>query len=92
MKKAQTGEIIYPPPQDPAEILSLMANLEQFIHNVEMNDYDPLVKMAIIHFLFESIHPFYEENGGTGRILNILYLILAGLQKLPILYLSSHII
>lgn len=92
LKNAQTGEIVYLPPQDPAEILNLMNNLEQFIHNVEMSDYDPLVKMAIIHFQFESIHPFYDGNGRTGRILNILYLILSGLQKLPVLYLSSHII
>lgn len=92
LKNAQTGEIVYLPPQDPAEILNLMTNLEQFIHNLEMSDYDPLVKMAIIHFQFESIHPFYDGNGRTGRILNILYLILSGLQKLPILYLSSHII
>jgi Fic family protein len=69
-----------------------MSNLEQFINNVEMSDYDPLVKMAIIHFQFESIHPFYDGNGRTGRILNILYLIMNGLQKLPVLYLSSHII
>lgn len=92
LKNAQTGEIVYLPPQDPAEILNLMTNLEQFIHNVEMSDYDPLVKMAIIHFQFESIHPFYDGNGRTGRILNILYLILTGLQKLPVLYLSSQII
>jgi Fic family protein len=92
LKNAQTGEIVYLPPQDPAEILNLMTNLEQFIHNVEMSDYDPLVKMSIIHFQFESIHPFYDGNGRTGRILNILYLVLNGLQKLPVLYLSSHII
>ncbi len=92
LKNAQTGETVYLPPQDPNEILSLMANLEQFINDQELSDYDPLVKMAIIHFQFESIHHFYDGNGRTGRILNILYLVLAGLQKLPILYLSSHII
>lgn len=92
LKNAQTGETVSLPPQDPNEILSLMANLEQFINDPELSDYDPLVKMAIIHFQFESIHPFYDGNGRTGRILNILYLVLAGLQKLPILYLSSHII
>jgi len=92
LKNTQTGEMVYLPPQDPEEILNLMTNLEQFINNPELSDYDPLVKMAIIHFQFESIHPFYDGNGRTGRILNILYLILAGLQKLPILYLSSHII
>ncbi|TDQ17131.1 Fic family protein [Algoriphagus boseongensis] len=92
LKNAQTGETVYLPPQDPNEILSLMANLEQFINESELCDYDPLVKMAIIHFQFESIHPFYDGNGRTGRIINILYLILTGLQKLPILYLSSHMI
>lgn len=92
LKNAQIGETVYLPPQDPAEIVSLMANLEQFINDHELSDYDPLVKMAIVHFQFESIHPFYDGNGRTGRILNILFLILSGLQKLPILYLSSHII
>ncbi len=92
LKNAQTGEIVYLPPQDPAEIGSLMANLEQFINDSELSNYDPLVKMAIIHYQFESIHPFYDGNGRTGRIVNILYLVLTGLQKLPILYLSSHII
>lgn len=92
LKNAQTGETIYLPPQDPEEILNLMTNLEQFINDPELSDYDPLVKMALMHFQFESIHPFYDGNGRTGRILNILYLILSGLQKLPILYLSSHII
>lgn len=92
LKNAQTGETVYLPPQDPREILTLMANLEEFINRPDLSDLDPLVKMAVIHFQFESIHPFYDGNGRTGRILNILYLILEGLQKLPILYLSSHII
>lgn len=92
LKNAQTGATVYLPPQDPAEIVSLMANLEQFINDPQLSDYDPLVKMALIHFQFESIHPFYDGNGRTGRILNILYLVLTGLQKLPVLYLSSHII
>jgi Fic family protein len=92
LKNAQTGAVIYLPPQDPAEIQELMTNLEQFMNDPELSDYDPLVKMAIIHYQFESIHPFYDGNGRTGRILNILYLILTGLQKLPILYLSNHII
>jgi Fic family protein len=92
LKNAQTGAVIYLPPQDPTEIQELMTNLEQFINDPELSDYDPLVKMAIIHYQFESIHPFYDGNGRTGRILNILYLILTGLQKLPILYLSNHII
>ncbi|MEB2778924.1 Fic family protein [Algoriphagus sp. C2-6-M1] len=92
LKNAQTGETVYLPPQNADEILKLMSNLEKFINQPELSDYDPLVKMAMIHFQFESIHPFYDGNGRTGRIINILYLILCGLQNLPILYLSSHII
>jgi len=69
-----------------------MSNLEKFINDSNISDLDPLVKMAIIHFQFESIHPFYDGNGRTGRILNILYLMLNGLIDVPILYLSSYII
>jgi len=92
LKNSQTGEIIYMPPQDPVEIENLMASLEKFMNDPEISEYDVLVKMAIIHFQFESIHPFYDGNGRTGRIVNILYLIVAKLQDLPILYLSSYII
>ena len=79
-------------PQDPDTIIALMSNLEQFINDDEICDYDPLIKMAIIHYQFESIHPFYDGNGRTGRIINLLYLILKNLQTLPILYLSNYII
>ena len=92
LKNTSTGEIIYTPPQDPEEIKNLMTNLEKFINDKESCDFDPLVKMAIIHFQFESIHPFYDGNGRTGRIINILYLIQEKLQDLPILYLSNYII
>ena len=92
LKNAVTGEIIYTPPQDYEEINQLMSNLEKYINDSEMQDCDPLIKMAMIHFQFESIHPFYDGNGRTGRIINILYLILEGLQNLPILYLSNYII
>lgn len=92
LKNSSTGETIYTPPQDTIEINKLMSNLERFINDPLICDYDPLVKMAIIHFQFESIHPFYDGNGRTGRIINILYLILEGLQNLPILYLSNYII
>lgn len=92
LKNAITGETIYTPPQNYDEIIDLMVNLEQYINNTEMQDVDPLIKMAIIHFQFESIHPFYDGNGRTGRIINILYLILANLQTLPILYLSNYVI
>ncbi len=91
LKNAATGDTIYTPPQDFNDIIRLMSNLEKFINDPELCDYDPLIKMAIIHFQFESIHPFYDGNGRTGRIINILYLILEKLQTLPILYLSSYI-
>ena len=92
MKNASTGEIIYTPPQDIAEINDLMSNLEIFINDNEFSELDPLIKMAIIHFQFESIHPFYDGNGRTGRIINVLYLVLQDLLNLPILYLSKYII
>ena len=92
LKNTSTGKIIYTPPQDPEEIKDLMTNLERFINDKESCDFGPLVKMAIIHYQFESIHPFYDGNGRTGRIINILYLIQEKLQDLPILYLSNYII
>lgn len=92
MKNASTGETIYTPPQDIKDIKRLMSNLEKFINDPSLCDYDPLVKMAMIHYQFESIHPFYDGNGRTGRIINILYLIQEGLLTMPILYLSNYII
>jgi len=92
LKNSSTGETIYTPPQDFSEINRLMSNLEKFMNDPSICDYDPIVKMAIIHYQFESIHPFYDGNGRTGRIINILYLIIEKLQNLPILYLSNYII
>ncbi|MGM0532737.1 MAG: Fic family protein, partial [Bacteroidota bacterium] len=92
LKNSATGEVIYTPPQDYKDIERLMDNLERFVNIQDENEYDPLVKMAIIHYQFESIHPFYDGNGRTGRIINILYLIQEKLQDLPILYLSNYII
>jgi Fic family protein len=92
LKSSSTGEVIYTPPQDPEEIKSLMSNLERFINDRSLCDVDPLIKLSIIHYQFESIHPFYDGNGRTGRIINILYLIHEKLQNLPILYLSKYII
>ncbi len=92
LKNATTGEIVYTPPQDYNTILELMANLEQFINDQARSDFDPLVKMGIIHYQFESIHPFYDGNGRTGRIINVLYLVMNDLLDLPILYLSRYII
>jgi Fic family protein len=88
----RTGQVVYIPPQDYETIVSLMNNLEQFINDESLIQLDPLVKMAIIHHQFESIHPFYDGNGRTGRIINILYLVHKGLLHLPILYLSKYII
>ncbi len=92
LKNATTGETVYTPPQEYSEIIDLMSNLEQFINDDTMSDFDPLVKMAIIHYQFESIHPFYDGNGRTGRIINVLYLVMKDLLNLPILYLSRYII
>lgn len=86
-----TQEVVYMPPQTYDEIENLMAGLERFINDSEQVDYDPLVKMALIHHQFESIHPFYDGNGRTGRIINILYLIQQGLLDTPVLYLSRYI-
>jgi Fic family protein len=92
LKNSFTGEVIYTPPQAFDEINDLMSNLEKYMNTSALDAYDPIVRMAIIHYQFESIHPFYDGNGRTGRIINILYLILEQLQTLPILYLSSYII
>ncbi len=92
LKNQQTGEIIYTPPQDPTTILDLMRNLEIFINDDSFFDADPLVKVAVLHHQFESIHPFYDGNGRTGRILNVLYLVQKGLLDIPVLYMSHAII
>lgn len=92
LENATTGEIVYTPPQDYDTILDLMTNLEQYINDESMSEFDTLVKMAIIHYQFESIHPFYDGNGRTGRIINVLYLVMNDLLNLPVLYLSRYII
>ena len=87
---SKTGEIIYTPPQAESEIRDLLKNLEDYINN-NGDEVDPLIKMALIHYQFETIHPFYDGNGRTGRILNVLYLVLNNLLTSPILYLSNYI-
>ena len=89
--KRDDGMIIYEPPQHPEGIVRYMGNLEAFINTPDLSDLDPFVKMAIIHHQFESIHPFSDGNGRTGRIVNILYLVINDLLDLPILYLSRFI-
>jgi Fic family protein len=90
--KASDGRTVYTPPQHPATIAALMADLEKFINEDGVFDADALIKMALIHHQFESIHPFYDGNGRTGRIINVLYLVKQGLLDVPVLYLSRHIV
>jgi Fic family protein len=92
LKNLATGETVYTPPQHHKIIIQLMGNLESYINDDALSDIDPLIKMAVIHYQFESIHPFYDGNGRTGRIINILYLVLKELLDIPILYLSRYII
>ena len=91
LRNERTGETVYTPPAGEAEIRNLLSNLEKYI-NEGHDDVDPLIKLAVIHYQFESIHPFYDGNGRTGRIINVLYLVLKELLESPILYLSSYII
>lgn len=86
------GNVVYEPPQDADVVKGLMGNLDIFINDPGLSDLSPLVKMAIIHHQFESIHPFYDGNGRTGRIINVLYLVLEDLLDIPVLYLSGYII
>lgn len=90
--KASDGRTVYTPPQDPAAIVAHMTDLERFINDEALLEVDPLIKMALIHHQFESIHPFYDGNGRTGRIINVLYLVKQGLLEIPVLYMSRHIV
>jgi len=90
--KNNLGDTVYTPPQDPDTIITLMSDLERFINEDSAFAADPLIKMALIHHQFESIHPFYDGNGRTGRIINVLYLVQKGLLDIPVLYLSRHIV
>jgi len=91
LKNDQTGETVFTPPQDHETIVKAMSELEKYINDDSLSEVDPLVKVAVIHFQFESIHPFFDGNGRTGRIINILYLVQKSLLNLPILYLSRYI-
>ncbi len=84
-------ETVYTPPDNPDDIMRLLGNLETYI-NTDADGIDPLVKLAIIHYQFECIHPFPDGNGRVGRLLNVLYLVQQKLLRFPILYLSRHII
>ncbi len=86
-----TGEVIYTPPEGEALIREKLKNLEDYINSTD-DETDLLIKMAVMHYQFEAIHPFSDGNGRTGRILNILFLVMHDLLELPILYLSKYII
>lgn len=88
LRNEQSGEIVYEPP-DPERVPDLMAELERYLNTDGPED--PLVRMAVAHHQFETIHPFYDGNGRTGRIVNILFLVREGLLDSPILYLSRYI-
>jgi Fic family protein len=88
--KNPQGEIAYTPPVGEDVIRDKLSNLESFIH--AQDELDPLIKMAVMHYQFEAIHPFEDGNGRTGRILNLLYLVDQGLLDIPVLFLSRYII
>ncbi len=92
LKNDQTGAVVYEPPQSAVEVAELMGNFVVYLNRDEPDDLDPLVRMAVLHHQFESIHPFYDGNGRTGRILNLLHLVLHRLLDLPVLYLSRYIV
>lgn len=91
LKNEHSGDIVYVPPQNGDDVIRLMTALERFINDDRISDLDPLIKMAIIHHQFESIHPFPDGNGRIGRIINVLYLTRQSLLEIPILYLSRFI-
>ena len=92
LKNAINGEVIYTPPCCEDVVREKLAALEGFINDPSLSQLDPLVKMALLHYQFEAIHPFSDGNGRTGRILNALYLVQQELLTQPVLYLSSYIV
>ena len=91
LKNAINGEVVYTPPSGEDIIREKLAALENFINNKDVSPVDPLIKLALIHYQFEAIHPFIDGNGRTGRIINTLYLVQQGLLSQPVLYISSYI-
>jgi len=92
LRNETTKEVVYEPPQDGNDVRDLMEDLVRYYNDESVHPVDPLIKMAIAHHQFESIHPFYDGNGRSGRILNILYLMKEGLLDVPVLYLSRFVI
>ncbi|MBI4923782.1 MAG: Fic family protein [Devosia nanyangense] len=91
LRNEAAGTLVYVPPQTLSDIERHMGNLERFMNDDVLSDLDPLIKMALIHHQFESIHPFSDGNGRVGRIINVLYLVRTGLLDSPVLYLSRFI-
>ena len=85
-----TGTVVYTPPEGEDLLRTKLANWERYIHEEET--IDPLIRLAVMHYQFEAIHPFVDGNGRTGRVLNLLFLVEKGLLEIPVLYLSRHII
>ncbi|MDX2093280.1 MAG: Fic family protein, partial [Kofleriaceae bacterium] len=92
MLRDSAGRIVYVPPQDARRVVELMEEFERYVNDDALLPVDPLIKMALLHHRFETIHPFYDGNGRTGRIFNVLYLMRRQLLDLPVLYLSRHIV
>lgn len=90
--KNNFNEVVYTPPNNSEDILRLLTNLEKYINEDAPDDVDPLIKLAVMHYQFECIHPFPDGNGRVGRIINVLYLMKEQLLEFPILYLSRYII
>jgi Fic family protein len=92
LKNAINGEVVYTPPCCEDILRDKLSALERFINDTDISTLDPLIKLAFIHYQFESIHPFADGNGRTGRIINTLYLVQQGLLTQPVLYLSAYIV
>jgi Fic family protein len=93
IQNSKTGEVVYTPPEGQGVILDKLKNFEEYFNNnKEFDNIDPLIRMAVMHYQFEAIHPFLDGNGRTGRILMILYLVMVGRLDLPILFLSKYIL
>ena len=90
LKNDATGEVVYTPPEGEDVLRTKLANWERYIHEAE--EVDPLIRLAVMHYQFEAIHPFIDGNGRTGRVLNLLYLVDKNLLDIPVLYLSRHAI
>lgn len=94
--KSRSGmaeETIYTPPDGEERLSKMLANYERFYNDAEgLDDFDPLIRMGILHYQFEAIHPFYDGNGRTGRILAVLYLVLMKRLDLPALFVSGYLL